>query len=764
MKKIVSLLVAIAILLSLSVPAAVSAENILTIAVDALENSVYPGDKEVKVFVRIPAEPVWSAVDLRFYFDPQILTFESFSLNPELKRQSEEGEMNIYILDKERISKGEIGIGFITVTKAGGYEGYYPAEYDYFGYFTFSVNEEAALGFSEISLEVCDVKTVLGDIAIDVPFEAKNGGVIVECPHEWEMLERKEPTCEEEGFESSRCLLCGEEKTETIAAVGHEWDDGIVTPPTCTEDGFISYTCLNDPTHTKTEKGDALLGHSWEEVEIVAPTCEEGGYTSYVCRNDPEHTKRENEVAPLEHDFGEWEETKAPTCGGNGEEKRVCKRDPNHVETREISALEHEWNEGVMTPPTCTEDGYTTYTCLKDATHTKVEKGEPAFGHDFGEWQKLAETTCEKNGKLYRECKNDPSHYEIETIPAFGHSYVENGRQAPTCTDEGWIDYVCENDPSHTHRETVSALGHTKENGNVTVAATCCSVGEIAYNCPVCGADFTEEIPIDPEAHEWDELWETKREPTCSVSGIEACHCVLNGEHINERLIAPLGHIWGEGVELKAPTCSTEGVVTYTCLRDESHTIVENIAPVDDAHSYVATVVPPTCVDEGYTEHVCEYNSEHRYKSDPVPANGHSWKAWQIVGFPTCETGGSLIRYCSVCDESEVADLAPLGHDFGEWEQTKAPTPLECGEEKRVCKHDADHFELREIPKLDNMPGDMDSDMVITVSDALALLRIAAGMNVASELELAIGDMDSDGIITVSDALAVLRIAAGFSE
>ena len=60
------------------------------------------------------------------------------------------------------------------------------------------------------------------------------------------------------------------------------------------------------------------------------------------------------------------------------------------------------------------------------------------------------------------------------------------------------------------------------------------------------------------------------------------------------------------------------------------------------------------------------------------------------------------------------------------------------------------------------MPGDMDSDMVITVADALALLRIAAGMSEASELETAIGDLDFDGQITVADSLAVLRTAAGF--
>ena len=57
-------------------------------------------------------------------------------------------------------------------------------------------------------------------------------------------------------------------------------------------------------------------------------------------------------------------------------------------------------------------------------------------------------------------------------------------------------------------------------------------------------------------------------------------------------------------------------------------------------------------------------------------------------------------------------------------------------------------------------PGDMDGNGEITVSDALAVLRIAARLAPETPEALRIGDMDKDGSITVSDALRVLRIAA----
>ena len=59
------------------------------------------------------------------------------------------------------------------------------------------------------------------------------------------------------------------------------------------------------------------------------------------------------------------------------------------------------------------------------------------------------------------------------------------------------------------------------------------------------------------------------------------------------------------------------------------------------------------------------------------------------------------------------------------------------------------------------MPGDMDNDGVITVTDALAVLRIAARLAPCRDSDLIRGDMDGDRKLTVTDALIVLRTAAG---
>ena len=59
------------------------------------------------------------------------------------------------------------------------------------------------------------------------------------------------------------------------------------------------------------------------------------------------------------------------------------------------------------------------------------------------------------------------------------------------------------------------------------------------------------------------------------------------------------------------------------------------------------------------------------------------------------------------------------------------------------------------------LKGDLDKDGEITVSDALAALRIAAKLVPETPDAVAVADMDGDGEITVVDALKILRVSIG---
>lgn len=54
-------------------------------------------------------------------------------------------------------------------------------------------------------------------------------------------------------------------------------------------------------------------------------------------------------------------------------------------------------------------------------------------------------------------------------------------------------------------------------------------------------------------------------------------------------------------------------------------------------------------------------------------------------------------NYTSIKD---VKDIPALGHDWGEWVETVAPTETETGEQIRTCRNDPRHTETRVIPEL----------------------------------------------------------------
>ncbi len=81
-----------------------------------------------------------------------------------------------------------------------------------------------------------------------------------------------------------------------------------------------------------------------------------------------------------------------------------------------VTAPEHTHEyKAVVTAPTCTEDGYTTYTCECGDTY-KADVTEPT-GHVFGDWVVVKKAEVGVEGKEQRKCKSCDSTEE-RTIPA----------------------------------------------------------------------------------------------------------------------------------------------------------------------------------------------------------------------------------------------------------------------------------------------------------------------------------------------------------
>lgn len=103
------------------------------------------------------------------------------------------------------------------------------------------------------------------------------------CAHEWgEGVVTTEASCENAGEKTYTCALCGETKTEEIAALGHQWSDWkVIKEATCTEDGARVRTCSRC-NETETE-AILKLGHDFVTKVVEQPTCTESGQQEKAC-------------------------------------------------------------------------------------------------------------------------------------------------------------------------------------------------------------------------------------------------------------------------------------------------------------------------------------------------------------------------------------------------------------------------------------------------------------------------------------------------
>lgn len=90
--------------------------------------------------------------------------------------------------------------------------------------------------------------------------------------------------------------------------------------------------------------------------------------------------------------------------------------------------------------------------------------------------------------------------------------------------------------------------------GKVTEDATCVAEGEMTYSCAVCGASYTETIPVDETAHQWGEPVAVEgREPTCGADGAGIRTCALCGA--TEEVVMPATGQHTYGDDLKCTVC-----------------------------------------------------------------------------------------------------------------------------------------------------------------------------------------------------------------
>ena len=362
---------------------------------------------------------------------------------------------------------------------------------------------------------------------------------------------------------------------------------------------------------------------------------------------------------------------------------------------------EHKYKADIKWP-TCTEGGYTIYTC--DCGESYRGDEVPATGHNWTPATCDAPETCTNCGLTQGE--------------ALGHIWVDATCDAPkTCTNCGategealkhaWVDATCDAPKTCTNCGATEgeALGHAWADATCEEAKTCtiCGATEgaaLGHNwvdatcdapktCTTCGA--TEGAALD---HNWvDATCDTPK--TCTNCGEtqgnalghkwNAATCTEPRTCANCGMTegSAMGHSWEEATCENAKYCTTCGTTEGEAM---GHAWVD--ATCEEA-KYCATCgeVEGTALGHAWEEATCETAKTcATCGKTEGEALGHDWNEGVVTVEPTEETEGEKIVTCCRCGLEEKRTVPALSHVHDYTSVETAPTCETAGYTTYTCK------------------------------------------------------------------------------
>ena len=207
----------------------------------------------------------------------------------------------------------------------------------------------------------------------------------------------------------------------------------------------------------------------------------------------------------------------------------------SYASFRCVEAHEHSYT-AVVTPPTCTEKGYTTHTCACGDSY--VDTYTDALGHAWDNGKVTKEPTATETGVRTYTCTRC-GETKTETIPKLTHEHSYKAVvTAPTCTAKGYTTHTCACGDSYVDTY-VDALGHSWDSGKVTKQPTATETGIRTYTCTRCSATKTETIPATGSVDVTQMF--TDVEKNWAYPGIQYCvtHGIMGG--MGDGTFAPTG-------------------------------------------------------------------------------------------------------------------------------------------------------------------------------------------------------------------------------
>ncbi len=271
----------------------------------------------------------------------------------------------------------------------------------------------------------------------------------------------------------------------------------------------------------------------------------------------------------------------------------------------------------VVTKSTCTERGYTTYTCACGESY--VDDDTDKLGHDMVTDAAVAPTCLDAGLTEGSHCSRCDYKIVQTEVTALGHDMVTDAAVAPTCLEAGLTEGShCSRCDYKVTQTEVTALGHDM----VTDAAVA---------------------------------------PTCLDAGLtEGSHCSRCDYKVAQTEVTALGHDLVTDAAV-APTCFEAGLTEGSHCRRCDYKVAQTEVTALGHDLATDAAVAPTCTESGLTEGSHCSRCDYIIAQEKKDALGHDWDGGKVTTEPTETETGVKTYICSRCKATKTEDLAPLG-------------------------------------------------------------------------------------------------------
>ncbi len=539
--------------------------------------------------------------------------------------------------------------------------------------------------------------------------------------------------CEDNIYYYKSCSICGQahstDKFVGVAAKGEHVYDTFTghTNHTCTEAGYDTYLCSGCGKAT-TKKYDMVNGapgtdpaaHNWNNKLAIYSDTQHG----YQCRVEGCGAWNMDSLADHSHSAPSGSAiTTKPTCYQPGEGTYKCSC--GHTYVGEIPATgNHNWNTTKLVEIDENTHGYRCKTSGCPAYQIADDGSEK---HVWTLTSTITEPTCSTEGRGNYKCDlcgatkedsiaiNPDAHNHDTVISDFG-----NGTHGKKClnapndpahaievADHDYDEYVEYDGNQHTfYCETCKTwdmsnlTNHKWELKETITAPTCSAEGEGKYEC-FCGAEKTDKIAIDSDAHSYGEIIDLG-------DGTHGRVCAHNSAHKTE----VLAHTMVKFEDAEHPTvkatcvkagshyekCEICGYINETPVTDPIDPDNHNLAGAKPNNDGTHTAACQNGCGNGDVTQPCYDNTNDclcdvcGYK---IPCTYVEKVAAEYLvdgGEATCDSYAVYYKSCSNCGEAHATETfedVEAGYADHKWENTegKLATPKACEKDETYYKY-----------------------------------------------------------------------------